>query len=65
MCNFALLVIIRSDASAAALYALFPLMCANVQYHQITWAVKSHSRRTHEVATFQNIGKVRKQGEAI
>jgi len=39
-----------------------PLKCETVQYHQTICTVKSHSRA---LATFQNIGKTRKQGEAI
>ena len=39
-----------------------PLKCETAQYHKTTCTVKSHSRA---LATFQNIGKTRKQGEAI
>jgi len=42
--------------------AIFPLKCANAHYHQTICAVKSPSRA---LATFQNNGKARKQGEAI
>jgi len=42
--------------------ANFPLRCETAQYHQIICAVKSDSGT---LATFQNVGKVRKQGEAI
>jgi len=41
---------------------VFPLRCATAQYHKIICAVKSDFRT---LATFQNIGKARKQGEAI
>jgi len=39
-----------------------PLRCATAQYHQIICAGKSDSRT---LATFQNVGKGKKQGEAI
>jgi len=41
---------------------MFPLRCATGQYFEIICAVKSDSRT---FATFQNVGKARKQGEAI
>ena len=39
-----------------------PLKWETAQYHQTICTVKSHSRA---LATFQNIGKIQKQGEAI
>jgi len=41
---------------------MFPLRCATAQYYQIICAVKSDART---FATFQNVGKARKQEEAI
>jgi len=38
-----------------------PLKCDTAQYHQTICTVKSHSRA---LATFQNIGKTRRQREA-
>jgi len=41
---------------------MFPLRCETAQYHQIICAVQADSRT---LGTFQNVGKTRKQGEAI
>ena len=48
--------------SCPFLRLLFPVRCATAQYHLTIIAVKSHSRA---LATFQNIGKTRKQREPI
>ena len=45
--------------SKAETSSIFPLRWATAQYHQIICAVKSDSRT---LATFQNVGKARKQG---
>ena len=50
------------DDKQAETSPIFPLRCATAQYRQIICVVKSDSRT---LATFQNVGKARKQGEAI
>jgi len=46
----------------ARLRQMFPLRCATAQYHQTIWAGKADSGA---LATFQKVGKVGKQGEAV
>jgi len=48
--------------SKAKTSPIFPLRCAAAQYHQIICAVKSDSRT---LEAFENVGKARKQREAI